>query len=386
MDDSDIFRLRDTIPDAERALAAKVRRFCDDRVVPVINDYWERAEFPFPLLEPLAALGVTGGTIQGYGCPGFSPLGSGLVSMELARGDGSLSTFMGVQSGLVMNAVALLGSDEQKQRLLPPLARLERIGAFALTEPQHGSDVVALETTARRLGDGYVLNGAKRWIGNAVFADDLVVWARDAHDDVGAYVVNKGAEGLETRLITGKIAKRASWQADVTLTDVVVPAENRLEHSHTFADAARVLTAARPNIAWGALGHAQAAYDLAVAYCYERESFGQPIAATQLVQFRLAKMLADLTAMWLVCLRLAELVAGDAVTPAMASMAKMHNAEHALRITAEARDLLGGNGILLENHVARHFVDAQVVSTVEGTDSVHALIVGRDITGLSAFT
>lgn len=386
MDDSDIFRLRETIPEAERALAAKVRRFCDDRVLPVINQYWERAEFPFPLLEPLAALGVTGGTIQGYGCPGFSPLGSGLVSMELARGDGSLSTFMGVQSGLVMNAIALLGSEEQKERLLPPLARLERIGAFALTEPQHGSDVVALETTARRLGDGYVLNGAKRWIGNAVFADDMVVWARDAHDDVGAYVVNKGAAGVEMRLITGKIAKRASWQADITFTDVHVEAENRLEHSHTFADAARVLTAARPNIAWGALGHAQAAYDLAVAYCHERESFGQPIAATQLVQFRLAKMLAGLTSMWLVCLRLAELVADDVVTPAMASMAKMHNAEQALRITAEARDLLGGNGILLENHVARHFVDAQVVSTVEGTDSVHALIVGRDITGMSAFT
>ena len=382
----DFYLLTEKIPEAEREVAAKVRAYCDTHVRPVINDYWERAEFPFPLLEPLATLGATGGTISGYGCPGFSPLGSGLVAMELARGDGSVSTFMGVQSGLAMNAIALLGSEEQKERFLPPMARLEKIGAFALTEPDHGSDAVALETTARNLGDGYVLDGAKRWIGNAVFADYIVVWARDAHEQVGAYVVEKGTPGFEATLITGKVAKRASWQADITLTDVRVPAENRLEHASSFADAAKVLTAARPNIAWGALGHALAAYEAAVEYAGERTSFGQPIGATQLVQFRLAKMLADLTAMWLMCLRLAEIVAEGKVTPAIASMAKMHNAEHALRVVAEARDLLGGNGILLENEVARHFVDAQVVSTVEGTDTVHALVVGREITGHSAFS
>ena len=382
----DLYRLGEKIPEAERAVAAKVRDYCDTHVRPVINDHWERAEFPFALLEPLAALGVTGGSIRGYGCPGFSPLASGLVSMELARGDGSISTFMGVQSGLAMNAIALLGSEEQKQRFLPGMARLEKIGAFALTEPDHGSDAVALETTARRLGDGYVLDGAKRWIGNAVFADYVVVWARDAHETVGAYIVEKGTPGFEATLITGKIAKRASWQADITLTDCRVPAENRLELSETFADAAKVLGAARPNIAWGALGHALAAYDAAVRYAGERQSFGQPIGATQLVQYRLAKMLADITSMWLICLRLAELADEGAMTAPIASMAKMHNAEHALRVVAEARDLLGGNGILLEYDVARHFVDAQVVSTVEGNDAVHALIVGREITGYSSFS
>jgi glutaryl-CoA dehydrogenase len=383
---SDLYLTDALLSDEERAVRDRVRRFSDEQVRPVINGYWERAEFPFPLLPKLAELGVCGGTIEGYGCPGLTTLGSGLVSMELARGDGSVSTFHGVQSGLTMNAIALLGSEEQKRRLLPPLASLEAIGAFALTEPGHGSDAVALETRVRNLGDGYVIDGEKRWIGNAVFADHTVVWARDARDDVGAYVVEKGTPGLDARLITGKIAKRASWQADVTLTDVRVPPESKLPGARSFDDAARVLTAARPNIAWGALGHALAAYDAAVAYAAGRESFGGPIAGLQLVQYRLAKMLADLTAMRLVCMRLAQLGEAGAVTAPMASLAKMHNAEHARRVVAEARDLLGGNGILLENEVGRHLGDVEVVSTVEGTDAVHALIVGRAITGLSAFS
>lgn len=383
---NDLFLTEELLSAEERDVRDRVRRFCDEEVRPVINGYWERAEFPFALVPKLAELGVCGGTIQGYGCPGLTPLGSGLVAMELARGDGSVSTFHGVQSGLTMSTIALLGSEEQKRRFLPPLARLDAIGAFALTEPEHGSDAVALETRVRNLGDGYVLDGEKRWIGNAVFADHTIVWARDAHDEVGAYVVEKGTPGFEARPITGKMAKRASSQADVTLTDVRVPPENRLAGARSFDDAARVLTAARPNIAWGALGHALAAYDAAVAYAAGRESFGGPIAGLQLVQYRLAKMLADLTAMRLMCLRLAQLGATGVVTAPMASMAKMHNAEHALRVVAEARDLLGGNGILLENEVGRHLGDAEVVSTVEGTDAVHALIVGREITGISAFS
>ena len=225
---NDIYLTEELLSDEERDVRDRVRRFCDEEVRPVINGYWERAEFPFALLPKLAELGVCGGTIEGYGCPGLTPLGSGLVAMELARGDGSVSTFHGVQSGLTMNTIALLGSEEQKQRLLPPLARLDAIGAFALTEPEHGSDAVALETRVRNLGDGYVIDGEKRWIGNAVFADYTVVWARDARDEVGAYVVEKGTPGFETRPITGKMAKRASSQADVTLTDVRVPAENKL--------------------------------------------------------------------------------------------------------------------------------------------------------------
>jgi glutaryl-CoA dehydrogenase len=383
---NDIFLADDLLDEREREVRDRVRRFCDEEVLPVINDYWERAEFPFPLIAELAPLGVCGGTIEGYGCPGLSPVAAGLVSMELARGDGSVSTFHGVHSGLAMTAIGLLGSEEQKRRWLPPMARLETIGAFALTEPEHGSDAVTLETKVRRLGDGYVLDGAKRWIGNATFADAMIVWARDASGDVGAYVVEKGTPGVDARLITGKVAKRASWQADVTLTDVRVPAENRLEGATSFDDAARVLAAARPSIAWGALGHAVAAYDAAVAYALERETFGSPLGGYQLTQYRLAKMLADITGMRLICMRLAGLAAAGALTPAMASLAKMHNAARARAVVAEARDLLGGNGLLLENDVARHLGDVEVVSTVEGTDVVHALIVGREITGMSAFS
>lgn len=383
---TDLYLTDELLGDEDRAIRDRVRRFCDTKVRPVINGCWERAEFPFALLPELAALGVCGGTHTGYGLPGLTPLQSGLVSMELARGDGSVSTFHGVHSGLAMNAIALLGSEEQKERWLGPMARIELVGAFALTEPDHGSDAVALETRVRRLGDGYVLDGAKRWIGNAVFADLVVVWARDARGDVGAYVVEKGTPGFEATLITGKIGKRASWQADIELHDVRVPAENRLPGATSFDDAARVLTGARPNIAWGALGHALAAYERAVAYVHEREQFGTPIAGFQITQFHLAKMLADLTCMRLLCLRLAELVGAGALTPAIASLAKMHNAERAKAVVGEARDLLGGNGILLENEVGRHLGDVEVVSTVEGTDIVHALIVGREITGLSAFT
>ena len=383
---SDMYLTDELLDDEERAVRDRVRRFCDEEVAPVINGYWERAEFPFELVPKLARLDVCGGTIQGHGCPGLSPLAAGLVAMELARGDGSVSTFYGVHSGLAMTAIGLLGSEEQKDRWLPAMARLDAIGAFALTEPDHGSDAVTLETRVRRLGDGYVIDGAKRWIGNATFADLMIVWARDATGEVGAYVVEKGAPGVEARLITGKVAKRASWQADVTLTDVRVPAENRLAEASSFDDAARVLAAARPGIAWAALGHAVAGYEAAVAYALEREQFGTPIGGYQITQYRLAKMLADVTGMRLFCRRLAELVGQGALTPAMASLAKMHNAARARAVVAEARDLLGGNGLLLENHVARHLGDVEVTATVEGTDAVHALIVGREITGMSAFS
>jgi glutaryl-CoA dehydrogenase len=383
---SDLYLTDELLGDEERAVRDRVRRFSDEEVRPVINGYWERAEFPFELVPKLARLGVCGGTITGHGCPGLSPLAAGLVAMELARGDGSVSTFHGVHSGLAMTAIGLLGSEEQKDRWLPSMARLEAVGAFALTEPAHGSDAVTLETRVRRLGDGYVIDGAKRWIGNATFADVMVVWARDASGDVGAYVVEKGTPGVEARLITGKVAKRASWQADVTLRDVRVPAENRLAEAASFDDAARVLAAARPGIAWAALGHAVAAYEAAVGYSLEREQFGTPIGGYQITQYRLAKMLADVTGMRLICMRLAELIERGELTPAMASLAKMHNAARARAVVAEARDLLGGNGLLLENDVARHLGDVEVTATVEGTDVVHALIVGREITGMSAFS
>jgi glutaryl-CoA dehydrogenase len=382
----DFYRIDELLTDAERQVRDRVRGFCDKQVLPIINDYWERAEFPFELVPKLAELGVAGGTIKGYGCPGISEVAAGLVAMELARADGSVCTFFGVHSGLAMQSIALLGSEEQKRRWLPAMARLDKIGAFALTEPQHGSDAVALETRARRDGDHYVLDGAKRWIGNASFADLVIVWARDDDGKVGGFVVEKGAPGFQASVMSGKTAKRAVWQAEITLDGVRVPVANRLAHSNGFSATAKVLAATRYGVAWEAVGHGMAAFESALAYAGQREQFGTPIAGFQLVQSKLAKMLAEVTAMQLLSLRLSQLAAAGQMTDGMASLAKMHNAATARRVVADARDILGGNGILLENHVARHQADMEAVFTYEGTDSIQSLIVGREITGLSAFS
>jgi glutaryl-CoA dehydrogenase len=389
---TDYYLLEQQLTDEERAVRDRVRAFVDTDVIPVINGYWERAEFPFELVPKLAALGVVGGTTEGYGCPGLSRLAAGLVSAELARGDGSINTFFGVHSGLAMGSVAMLGSEEQKQRWLPAMARLEKIGAFGLTEPEHGSDSVALETTARRDGDAWVLDGRKRWIGNASFADVVVVWARDVSDgEVKGFVVEKDEngrhpQGYATRVITGKIGKRAVWQPDVLLDGVRVPEANRLAAAHSFRDVNTVLTATRGGAAWECLGHAVACYEAALTYAKERQQFGRPIAGFQLVQSALASMLAETTTMQLLCFRMAQLQDQGEWTGSMAALAKMHNARKAREVCATARDVLGGNGVLLDYHVARHLTDMEIVHTYEGTDSIQSLLVGRDITGISAFT
>jgi glutaryl-CoA dehydrogenase len=386
-DATDYYQIDDLLTAEERTVRQRVREFCDREVLPVINRYWEAAEFPHELVPKLAALGVCGGTIAGYGCPGLSAVGAGLVCQELARGDGSLNTFFGVQSGLVMQSIYLLGSEEQRQRWLPRLASFEAIGAFALTEPRHGSDAVMLETRARRDGDGYLLDGEKRWIGNATFADLLVVWARDAEtNEVGGFLVEKGAPGLEPRLIEGKTAQRAVHQAQIRLEGVRVPASSRLPGAGSFRETTRVLSATRQGIAWEAVGHAMAAYEAALAYARERTTFGKPIASYQLVQAKLVGMLAEITAMQLVALRLSQLLAAGTMTDGQASLAKMHNARKARQVCADARELLGGNGILLDYHVARHQADLEATYTYEGTDAVQTLIVGREITGIQAFS
>ncbi|QNA93904.1 MULTISPECIES: acyl-CoA dehydrogenase family protein [unclassified Microbacterium] len=388
---TDPLRLYDRLDDREREVVERVRRFVDDRVLPLINQYWERAEFPFELVPDLAGLGVIGTAIRGHGCPGLSPLAAGLVALEMSRGDGSINTFLGVQSGLAMGTIDLLGSTEQKERWLPPMARLEKIGAFALTEPDHGSDSVALETSATRVGDEYVLAGAKRWIGNGHIADVVVLWARDTADDkVKAFIIEKGADGrhpagYRTEVITGKIGKRAILQPDIVLDDVRVPAANLLARSTSFRDASAVLARTRSGASWEATGHAMASYEIAVEYARTRVQFGKPLGAHQIVQQRLAKMLAEITAMQLMCFRLAELQEQGSLTGPMASIAKMFTAERGRWVCSEARDILGGNGLLLENHVARHLTDMEVVYTYEGTDTVQSLIIGREITGMSAF-
>jgi glutaryl-CoA dehydrogenase len=306
--------------------------------------------------------------------------------MELHRGDGSLGTFLGVQSGLAMKSIDLLGSPEQKERWLPALARLDAIGAFALTEPAHGSDSVALETTARRDGDGWVLDGAKRWIGNGSIADVVVVWARSDEDgQVKGFLVETDTPGYDASTIAGKGASRAIWQADIRLDGVRVPESSRLPGAERFKDAGRVLVTTRTTCAWGALGHAVAAYDAALTYSKERTQFGKPLCSFQIIQERLVKMLAEITSMQLYCMQLARLEQDGRLTDTIAGLAKFNNTRKAREVIADARDMLGGNGVLLENHVIRHMGDIEVIHTYEGTATMQALIVGRDITGVGAF-
>ena len=382
---TDYYLVEELLTRREREVRDRVRAFCDREVIPVINDYCERGEFPFELVPKLAELRIAGGTIKGNGCPGLSPVAVGLVERELSRGDGSVSTFFGVHSGLAMQSIAMLGSPAQRAKWLPPMARLEKVGAFALTEPEHGSDAILLETAARRDGDHYVLNGSKRWIGNGSIADVVVVWARDQKNGIGGFLVERDTPGYEARVMSGKISKRAVWQAEITLDDVRVPVANRLARSRTFKDTARVLTATRYGVAWEALGHSLACYEAAVTYAKERIQFGKPLASYQLIQNRLARMLAEITAMQLLCHRLSVLAGAGKLTPGMASLAKMNNARKARGIAAGAREILGGNGILLDYHVARHQADMEAVFTYEGTDTIQSLIVGREITGEQAF-
>jgi glutaryl-CoA dehydrogenase len=386
--DLDYYLFDSLLTAEERAIRDKIRAFCDEEVVPIIGGYWERAEFPFELIPKIAQLGMVGGTIKGYGCPGLSCVAVGVGAAELSRGDGSMETFVGVTSGLAMQSIAFCGSEEQKQRWLPQMARLEKIGAFGLTEPHVGSDASHIRTTARRVGDRYLLNGAKRWIGNATFADVVVIWAQDEETGkVGGFLVEQGSPGFEATVITGKIAKRPLLNADITLTNCEVPEANRLPNARSFRDTAAVLKATRFGVAWEAVGHAQAAFDLAREYALKREQFGRPIASFQLVQQKLVAMLGELTAIQLIAWRLSKLLdeRRDEVTDGMASLAKQQCAARARQVVAWGRELLGGNGILLENHMARHFADMEAVYTYEGTNEINTLVVGREITGLSAF-
>jgi glutaryl-CoA dehydrogenase len=382
---TDYFFIREQLTDEQLGALRRVRSFVDDEVLPVIGGYWERAELPWPLIRQLGELGIVGEDIEGYDCPALDPIACGLVHMELNRGDGSLGTFLGVHAGLAMKSIAMLGSDEQKQRWLPAMARLEKLGAFALTEPDHGSDSVALETTARRDGDEFVIDGAKRWIGLGSIADVVVVWARGEDGAVHGYLVEKGTPGYDAQVIEGKGSLRAVWQAQIALDGVRVPAENMLPGSRSFKDTARVLAGTRVTCAWAALGHAVAAYDTALTYAMRRRQFGKPLVSFQIVQDRLVKMLAEVTSMQLYCLQIGRLAQRGQLTDTIAGLAKLNNTRKARQICAEARDLLGGNGILLENHVIRHMADIEAIHTYEGTETMQTLIVGRDITGVGAF-
>jgi glutaryl-CoA dehydrogenase len=316
----------------------------------------------------------------------MTAVGQGLISYEMARLDGSIGTFLGVHVGLAMQSIYKLGSEEQRERWLPSMARFEQVGAFALTEPDHGSDSVALETTARRDGDGWVLNGRKRWPGNAVWCDVIVVFARDPEDrQVKAFVVEKDDPGYEATKIDGKMALRIVQNADIVLDNVRVGDDRRLVNCNSFADVAKVLTGTRNMVAWSSTGHAVAAYEMALTYAQRRVQFGRPIAKMQLVQAQLVEMLGELTAMQLYCIRLGRLIDAGQMTDTMAALAKYFCSVKARHVCRLARDVLGGNGITLEFHVIRHLCDMEALVTYEGTAEIQSLIVGRHVTGQSAF-
>lgn len=383
----DFFDFDGLLTPAQRALRDQVRAYMEEEVKPRINDYWERAEIARDLALGLGKLPIVGGTLQGYGCAGLDNVSSGLVKYELCRVDGSVSTLFGVHSGLAISSVSLLGSDEQKERWLPQMVRMEKLGAFGLTEPERGSDAAHVQTTARRVGEQYVLNGQKRWIGNGTIADLLIIWARDESGRFGGFVLEDphSLPGFSAKAMTGKIAKRAVHQAEISLDEVHVPAANRLAHCNSFRHLNEVLAYTRAGVAWEAVGLAAGCYEIALAYACQREQFGKPIAGYQLIQAKLVEMAADLAQMQLLVWRLAQLMDADAATSGQISLAKQTCAAKARRAASLAREILGGNGILIENHVARLFGDAEATYTYEGTNEINLLIAGREITGIPAF-
>jgi glutaryl-CoA dehydrogenase len=384
---SDFYGIEQLLTDSGRDAVQRTRDFMTKEVEPVINRLWTREEFPFELLPGLAQLGIAGVAYEGYGCPGGGPLLDGVLAMELARSDPSMSTFMGVHSGLAMGSIYLCGSQEQKERWLPPMARLEKIGAFGLTEPDVGSGAAGgLTTTCRRDGDTWVIDGQKKWIGNATFADYIVIWARDVSDSqVKGFVVEKGTPGLSTTKIKDKIALRVVQNAYITLDGVRVSESSRLQRATSFKQTAAVLRLTRAGVAWQAVGCAMGAYEHALAYAKEREQFGRPIAGFQLVQDLLVRMLGNITASACMCARLAQLqVAGEA-RDEHSALAKAFCTVRMRESVGYARELLGGNGILLEHQVGRFVADAEAIYSYEGTREINTLVVGRAITGLSAF-
>ena len=385
--DADFYLLEQSLDDDGRQFLRRVREFMEKSVQPVINHYWTREEFPFDLMDGFRGLGIPGQLYQGYDCPGGGYLLDGMIAMELARVDPSISTFFGVHGGLAMGSIFLCGSEEQKQRWLPEMARMEKIGAFGLTEPDVGSGVAGgLTTTARRDGNEWVLDGQKKWIGNATFADYVIIWARSLEDDqVKGFVVEKGTPGFETSKQTDKIALRVVQNAHITLDGVRVPEENRLQEANSFRDTANVLRMTRASVAWSAVGCSRGAYEHALAYAGERTQFGKPIAEFQLVQDLLVRMLGNITASAAMCTRVSQLQDEGRLADEQASLAKAFCTVRMRETVGWARELMGGNGILLENHVGRYVADAEAIYSYEGTREIQTLIVGRAVTGLGAF-
>ena len=383
----DLINAGSLLSDEEKRVRDRVREFVDREVIPVAADHWDRAQFPFGLLPGLGELGLVGGTLPvEYGCAGWNNVAYGLAIAELARGSGSLATFLHVQSGLAMTTINELGSEEQKLRWLPPMAKCEKIGCFGLTEPEAGSDPGSLSTTAVEKDGGYVLNGEKKWIGNASFSDVAVIWARTDDGKISGFLIETDNPGFQADVLPRKASQRAAWQTHITLEDCHVPESARLPKATGLGATLSILTHSRYGVGWDGLGQAADCYETALAYAGEREQFGRPIASFQLVQQKLVEMVNEISLSQLLSIHVGRLKDAGGLEPATVSMFKMNNVAKARRIAATAREVLGGNGILLDYRVMEHMADIEGVYTYEGTNDVNTLIVGQAITGHRAFS
>ena len=385
---SDFYELAETLNAEELAFLRQIRGFMETKVAPIINKYWIEDAFPFELVPAFKELNIGGLGMQGYGCRGGSALLFGLAAMEMSRVDSSIATFFGVHNGLAMGSIYATGSEEQKQKWLPPMARFEKIGCFGLTEPLVGSGASrGLLTTAKRDGNAWVLNGQKKWIGNAPWCDISVIWARDVADDqVKAFIVeNKTTPGFSVEKIQNKIALKVVQNGLITLKDVRLPEENHLQAGKSFRDTARVLKMTRYLVAWEATGCQMGAYEHALKYAQERLQFGRPIGSFQMIQDLLAKMIANITACQCLVARMAQLGIEGKMTDAHAALSKAFCTAKMRETVAWAREILGGNGITTDYDVARFFADSEALYSYEGTYQMQNMIIGKAITGLSAF-
>ncbi len=384
LDPLDLFALRDSFTEEERMVQDSVRRLVDERVLPIIRECFEEHRFPRELVPELAALGLLGSSLSGYGCADLNAVCYGLICQELERGDSGIRSFVSVQSSLCMYPIHTYGSPEQKEKYLPGMARGELIGCFGLTEPHGGSDPANMKTHARQRGRDWVLNGSKMWITNGSIADVAVVWAQ-TDDGIRGFLIDKGTRGFTAQLIERKFSLRASVTSALFFDDVAVPPENVLPGVVGLKGPLSCLTQARYGIAWGVVGAAQACLAQLLDYTGGRELFGRPLAQNQAVQIRLAEMARKIAGAQLMAHQLGRLKDRGALDPIQVSLAKWNNCRAALEVARECRDLLGGAGISAEYAPIRHMLNLESVITYEGTETIHQLSVGRALTGLNAF-
>ena len=378
--------LESQLSDEERMVRDSARAYCQDKLMPRIIEAFRHETFDRQVLVEMGELGMLGATIHGYGCAGINHVSYGLIARELERVDSAYRSNLSVQSSLTMHPIHEYGTEEQRRRYLPKLATAELIGCFGLTEPDHGSDPGGMTSRAKTIDGGFLLNGTKSWISNAPVADLFVIWAKNDDGAIRGYLLERGMKGLSTPPIEGKMSLRASITGQVVMEDVVVPADNELPNVTGLKGPFGCLNKARLGISWGALGAAEFCWHAARQYTLDRTQFGRPLAATQLIQKKLADMQTEIAIGLQACLQVTRLVDAGKATPEMISLIKRNSCGKALDIARAARDMHGANGIIDEYHVIRHMLNLETVNTYEGTHDIHALVLGRSQTGLQAFS